>query len=732
MIPLKPSLTALLFLAPLALLPSLRADPAPPVARVAPVSETLFGQVVTDPYRWMEQSSSPEFQTYLRGQADFTRVALDELPGRAALLARIAVLDRAGASVRGVQQAGENYFYRKALPGDNNAKLYVRAGLHGTERVLLDPQTLTRNGVHLSIDYVTPSPDGSRVAVGLSAGGSEASTMRILRVADGAAWPERIDRTDYAQVSWEDNGRAFYYSRLQKLSPDAPATAKYQNGVALRHVVGTDPSRDTPVFGFGVTPAAPFQPDDVPILVSLPGCDYLFGVVARGVQNENAVYAVPRRAVHGAATPWQRLADFSDDVVAVDGSGDLVGLAAHGGDVFLLTHHNAPRYKIIRMPLKSPDLAHAETIVSESHVVIRDMAQAKDALYVQDLDGGVQHIRRVTFAGQAAPLPLPFDGSAYLGTDPRLAGALLTLTSWTRPAALYTYNPQAQTLTDTGLLPAPAIDVSGYVSEEVSVKSPDGISIPLSIIHQKGILRDGSHPTLLSGYGSYGITREPAFDPVNVAWLERGGVLAVAHVRGGGEYGEDWHQGGQKLTKHHTWEDFLACGHWLIDHGYTTSARLAGQGRSAGGITVGRALTAEPSLFAAMLDDVGASNTLRSEFSANGPSNIPEFGTVTDADGFRALYDMDATQHVQNGVAYPAVLLTTGVHDPRVESWEPAKMAAHLQAATTSGHPVLLRVDYDAGHGIGSTKSQREVMTADQWAFLLWQFGDPVFQPKPE
>ena len=259
--------------------------------------------------------------------------------------------------------------------------------------------------------------------------------------------------------------------------------------------------------------------------------------------------------------------------------------------------------------------------------------------------------------------------------------------------------------------------------------SADGTSIPLSLVYKKGLALDGSHPTLLGGYGSYGITIEPSYAPRALAWLERGGVLAFAHVRGGGEYGEDWHLAGKLLTKNHTWEDFIACGQYLVDNGYTLPTRLGGTGTSAGGITVGRALTERPGLFAAILDRVGSSNPLRAEFTPNGPPNVPEFGTVSDPDGFKALYAMDAYQHVRDGVKYPAVLLTTGINDPRVASWEPAKMAARLQAATTSGKPILLRVDYDAGHGIGSTKAQDAADEADEWSFLLWQFGEPDFQP---
>jgi prolyl oligopeptidase len=301
--------------------------------------------------------------------------------------------------------------------------------------------------------------------------------------------------------------------------------------------------------------------------------------------------------------------------------------------------------------------------------------------------------------------------------------------TWTTAPTWLKYDPQSKTATDTGIQPPLPIDTSAFESEEVKAKSADGTMVPLSIIRQKGAALDGTHPTHLVGYGAYGISLDPVFDPVWVAWLERGGVIAIAHVRGGGEYGEEWYRAGYKLTKPHTIEDFLGCAQYLIENNYTTQQRLSGEGTSAGGILIGGAITRRPDLFGAALIRVGISNALRAEFEPNGPPNIAEFGTVTQADGFKGLYAMDAYQHVKAGTAYPAVLLTSGINDPRVDPAQPAKMTARLQAASSSGKPVLLRVDYDAGHGMGSTRSQHDLEYTDEAAFLLWQAGAFDFQP---
>jgi prolyl oligopeptidase len=302
--------------------------------------------------------------------------------------------------------------------------------------------------------------------------------------------------------------------------------------------------------------------------------------------------------------------------------------------------------------------------------------------------------------------------------------------SWTKAQTIYAYDPGTGQTTDTKLQPVGPFDSPADLEAvEVKAKSYDGTMVPLSIVYKKGTKLDGSNPTILDGYGAYGITTDPYFDPVFLAWYERGGILAFAHVRGGGEYGEEWHLAGKKLTKPNTWKDAIACAGYLIAEKYTSPAKLAIRGGSAGGVLVGRAITERPDLFAAAFDQVPMSDVVRVEFSPNGPPNIPEFGTVKEPDGFKALHEMSPYDHIKDGTAYPAVMVTTGWNDPRVASWQPGKMAARLRAATSSGKPVLLRVDYDAGHGIGSTKTQRDETYGDIVSFALWQFGVEGFQP---
>jgi prolyl oligopeptidase len=320
-------------------------------------------------------------------------------------------------------------------------------------------------------------------------------------------------------------------------------------------------------------------------------------------------------------------------------------------------------------------------------------------------------------------LKLPYEGSAYIAfTDQEHDGLLFDLLSWTRSSANFEYNPKLSSAANTGLVPPIPVDMSSIEVSNVKVKSFDGTMIPMVILYKKGLKRDGSNPTLLNGYGAYGITNtEPFFYPQLLAWLERGGVFALAGVRGGGEYGEEWHLAGKGSTKPNTWKDFIAAAEFLVQEKYTSPSHLAGEGGSAGGILIGNAIATRPDLFAAAIDQVGVNNAIRAETTSNGVPNIPEFGSTKTEGGFKALLEMDAYNKVKPSTKYPAVMLTTGINDPRVEPWMSAKMAARLQAATSSGKPILLRVDYDAGHGIGSTRKQRNEELADVYAFLFEQ-----------
>ncbi|MGC2330423.1 MAG: prolyl oligopeptidase family serine peptidase [Candidatus Acidiferrales bacterium] len=697
----------------------------PPVAPVRTVIDDYYGTKVADPYRYMENLKDPHVQSWLKAQNEYTRSVIDRIPDRAELLARIEQLDQsAPARVSDVTLLPNGrYFYEKRLANEEVARLCTRVGLHGPETVLVDPMKYAKGGPHWAVSYYAPSFDGKYLAVGVAEAGSEDAVIHFYDVAKGTEFPETITRTWFGSPAWRPDGHSLYYNRMQKLGPNSSPTDRELNSVTFLHELGQDPEKDVPVLGHDLSPEVRIVPTDIPLPITIPGANYLLGVVDHGVQNELAIFAAPLSSANDASAKWRKVCDFDDDVT---------GVAVRGDDLYLQSHKDASRYKVLRTSLADPDVAHADVVLAAGVPVVRAIAAASDALYVQELDGGIGRLVRIAYGGKPGEVALPVKGFlSIVSSDPRVPGVLLDLAAWTKADAIYAYDPKTNEVTDTKLQPLGPFDApSDLVSLEVKARSYDGTMVPLSITYKKGLKLDGRNPTLLWGYGAYGITQDPDFGPTLIAWYERGGVFAMAHVRGGGEYGEDWHNAGKLLLKHNTWRDFIACGEYLIRQKYTSSSFLGIEGGSAGGITIGRSITERPDLFAAAVDQVPMSDAVRVEFSPNGPPNIPEFGSVKTEDGFKGLYEMSAYAHVKKGTAYPAVLITTGANDPRVSPWEPAKLTARLQAATSSGKPILLRVDYEGGHGgIGSTKTQRDKLLADSWSFLLWQFGVPGFQP---
>ncbi len=710
----------------------------PPAARVAPVTDDYFGTGITDPYRWMESEPQPEFNTYLHAENDHARAVLARIPGRDALARDIGTVSGALPRVDDVTPAGGEVFFLKREAGGQIARLYVRDGHQGRdggrdggrERLLVDPQRFASGHAHAEIDQFAPSDDGSLVVYGVSVGGSENSTLHVIETATGADRPDIIDRAKFAGVSWAPDGKSFFFARLPVGAATASAAEQYAHLRIYQHRLGDDPAHDTAILDSDHLPFAFKAAAIFPSVSLTAGSDVVLAQISDGVSPEFELYAAHLDVLLAHRPDWKLLATQADDVV---------GAAVHGDRIDLLTHSHAPHFRIVETTLAAPVFAGARTLVPEGAGVITVIAAASDGLYWATRDGATFHLHRLP-NDRAAPrqVALPFAGTIEppetttggLTTDPTAPGAFVGLESWVHPRVWFRYDPAADRMSDTHLLPAFPRDLSPYVATETLATARDGTRIPLSIVERRDAPHDGKRPTYLVGYGSYGISYDPAFNAAFLPWLDHGGIYAVAHVRGGGEGGQAWHDAGKIATKQNTITDFIACAEALIARHDTDRAHLAGEGTSAGGILIGGAITQRPDLFRAALIRVGATNTIREELTAGGPANIPEFGTVKDARQFPSMLAMDAYNHVRSGVAYPAVLLTGGADDPRVTVWIPAKMTAKLQASTASKRPVLFRVEFDAGHGIGSTRQQTDDERADEFAFLLWQFGEPGFQPK--
>jgi prolyl oligopeptidase len=700
------------------LIPVLAAIPPAPVAKQIPVVADYFGTKITDPYRWMEKPS-PEFDAYLHAQNDRTRAAFDAIPGRAALLERLKTLGEAVVSSNQVQRHGNVVLYEKTARGSNTAKVYVREGFTGAERVLIDPDRFGTSDHHASIRYWVPSNNGKLVAAATDIGGSENTTLHIFDVATGKIHPDAITRADFQAQTWRADDKAFYYVRLQALAPGAPANAKYQNVKTYMHVLGTDAKDDVAIFGRGVSPGLTIGPDQLALCVVPVGSPFAFGLLLEGVAREITAYVTPKSELGTGHTRWTPVVTRADGVTQ---------WAFHGNDIYLLSHANAPRYKVVKLDGTHPDFAHATTVVAPSARVVQVIAPAKDALYVQELEDGLGRVSRVTYSGERTEIPLPLNGTVdALEANSETPGFLAKLEGWIDSPLWYVYDPAQGHLTDTKIDARSTLDMSGITSEEVKVKARDGTLIPLSLVHRKDMRMDGTTPFFMIAYGSYGQTMNPVYSAQRMVVYERGAAYAIAHVRGGGEYGDEWHLAGKDANKINTITDYIDCAQWLIDNKYTSPDRLGGGGGSAGGIPIGGAITQAPQLFSVFIDAEPLSDTLTFENTATGALNIPEFGSVKTEQGFKNLLAVSAYAHVKPGVKYPAVILLAGANDPRILPWQPAKFAAALQRDTTGDRPILLRVTYDSGHGT-SAKDQANEEDADEFSFTFWNWGLPGFK----
>jgi prolyl oligopeptidase len=683
----------------------------PPPPAPTPVTETLYGVQVTDPYRGMESLDAPTID-WLKTEGRYTRELLGSIAPRAALFKEIVDFSASFGPVKDVQVFGGRTFYQEQAPGADNFNLVVR-DQSGPARTLVDVGKLRaeHGGTPYAINYYQASPDGSRVGVGVSAGGSEAALLYIYDVASGAQLAGPIDRADFGGLSWSDDARTLFLIRLQKT--DNPQL-KYFNSTDQVWDLKGEP-RD--VLGAPVKASRIVVPPVMGAGVELtPGSNVALAVVQNGVQNEIEIWTGPVSAAGDPAAPWQPLTKRSDGVT----SG-----AVRGDDIYLLSHKDAPTFQILHVKAGQP-LSTADVVLPvRAGRLVESIDAAADGLYVQTREGLYSHLLFIAPGAPVREIALPGRGSINgLYTDPRRPGAVVQFESWVVPATFYAWD--GTRFTDLNLGAKPAYDPSAYDVIDLTARAKDGVEVPLTVMAKKGARRPGI--VLMRAYGSYGISYFPAFNARAIPFLNRDAAWATCNVRGGGELGEAWRLGGKDASKPNTWRDLIACGRALVAQGYTTPDKLFITGGSAGGITMGRSLEEAPELFAGVIDQVPAANPLRMEFTPNGPPNIPEFGSVANQTGFKNLYEMDSLAHVVKGAQYPAVMITTGLNDPRVAPWEPAKFAAALMNSGTS-KPVLLRVEEQAGHGIGSTKSQTDGLVADTYAFVFWRAGRPGWAP---
>ena len=692
----------------------------PPTERI-PVVDQYHGVDVFDDYRWLEEDDAPEVNRWIAAQNAHFRSLLDKLPDVAAIRARVTeIMTVQSASYWSVQQRSGTLFALKKQPPRQQPFLIVTDSLDdaSTQRVLVDPHAIDPTG-STAIDWYTASPDGRLVAVSLSQGGTEVGDLHVFDTATGEQVEAIIPRvntgTAGGDLAWAPDGAGFYYTRHPRPGEKGPEDLNFFQQVYF-HALGTPTEDDRFELGKGFPRIAENQ-----LTV-----DQATGRVLVTVQNgDGGEFAHFLRETDGR---WRQFSQFGDKTIQAEfGNND---------DLFIVSLKDAPRGKILHMPIDTLDVARARTIIPQGEQTIVSsfwhttaMVPTATRLYVVYQLGGPTEIRVFDHQGQQlkGPEQLPISSVDELV----LWGAedlLFNNGSYLRPDGWYLFDAATLRTSATALTSATGVEFDdAEVVREFAV-SKDGTRVPVNIILRKGTPRDGSHPCLATGYGGYGVCITPRFRPLNRLLLDQGFVLAVANIRGGGEFGEPWHRQGNLTNKQNVFDDFAAVLQHLVDQNYTSPSRLAIMGGSNGGLLMGAVLTQHPQLPKVVISYVGIYDSLRSELSPNGEFNITEFGTVKNEAHFNALHAYSPYHRVQDGVEYPPVLFLTGANDPRVEPMQSRKMTARLQAATASKEPILLRSSAGTGHGGDTALSEQIEETVDVYAFLFDQLGLP-FRP---
>jgi prolyl oligopeptidase len=681
------------------------AEPLPQTPK-KPVTDEYQGVKVEDNYQWLEQDDDPAVKGWSDAQSRRTREYLGKLPDRATIEKQlIDWYAKTSPSYSGIVSRPGILFARKFQPPKQQQMLVTLASAEDlkSEKMVLDPNKLDPSG-KTAIDWFVPSRDGKYVAMSISQGGSEDGTLHIYETATGKTLKDSIAHVQYptagGSAAWNADGTGIYYTRFPRKGDRPDADLNFYQQVYF-HKIGTVDSEDTYSIGKDFPRIA-----EIKLEASYNG-KYILATVANGDGGDFAHYLL------GPDGNWKQLTQFSDQIKA----------ARIGRDdaLYLLSRTDAPRGKILRAPLDRPELASATVIVPPSDAVIQFMEPTADAIYVGDLLGGPSQIRRFGLDGTGETIvPIP-NISAVTEMESLEDNSLLFRdVSYTEPAAWFhlTGNaaPKKTALVDSS--PVSFADIE--VSREMAT-SKDGTKVPLNIIRKKGTKLDGNNPVLLYGYGGYSISMQPGFDFTRRLWFDRGGVWVVANVRGGGEFGEDWHKAGNLTKKQNVFDDFAAATQYLINEKWTRPEKLAILGGSNGGLLMGAMITQHPDLVRAVVSAVGIYDMLRVELAPNGAFNVTEFGTVKDPDQFKALYAYSPYHHVADGTNYPSILFMTGANDGRVAPYHSRKMAARLDEANKSSNPILLRTSTSSGHGIGTALNERIKQLADEYSFLFAQ-----------
>ena len=715
------------------------APAAPPEAAIKPVIDMYHGVKVRDDYRWLEDGTSADTQKWVAEEMSYTRALLDPRPGREAIHKRLTELLSIG-SISVPQMAGRHYFYSKREGMQNQPVLYVREGLDGADRVLVDANQLSADGT-VALDWYVPSENGKYLAYGTSASGSEMSTLHIVETKTGTILPDTIERTRAASIAWLHDNSGFYYTRYPKKG-EVPDGQEMYNRHVFFHQLGTDPDIDDKVFGEGR------DPEDWPnVHLSNDGRWLLIDVEQGWTKSELFLMDLK------AGTPPTRV---------TTGKNFLYRGEVYDGKIYITTNEDAPRYRVFVTDAGNYEREAWKELIPQTDAVLQGVGVYGGKLFAQYEQNATSQLKFFNLAGKTiSDVALPAIGTVF-GSDGRWNRDefFFGFHSFTVPPSIYRVDlkglgmqsvdpPWLKPASELGLtlhktidgagpqenlepliwakVDAPSIDPSAYEVNQEWFHSKDGTRVPMFVVHKKGLQQNGKNPTLLTGYGGFNVSLTPAFSRTAYLWMEHGGVYAVVNLRGGAEFGEDWHRAGMLDKKQNVFDDMISAAEHLIAAKYTDKNHLAIQGGSNGGLLVGAMMTQRPDLFRAVVCQVPLLDMIHYQDFQIAKLWIPEYGTSENAEQFKWLYAYSPYHHVKAGAEYPAILFMTADTDTRVDPMHAKKMAAKMQAEAKNGasktRPILLRIESKAGHGAGKPVTKQIEEFTDVYSFLFWQLG---------
>jgi prolyl oligopeptidase len=678
----------------------------PPKAKTEAVEDTIHGHKIVDPYRYLENASNPDTQEFVRQQLAYTRSLLDPLPRRDAIQSRLSQLLTIG-TIGAPQIAGNYYLYTRREGTQNQPILYVREGLDGKDRPLVDVNQMSTDGT-VALDWWFPSEDGKYVAFGTSASGSEESTLRLIEVATGKTLSDTIERTRFASVAWKKDNSGFYYTRHPKKG-EVPEGEEVYHSKVFYHALGSDPTKDALIFGEGR------KAEDIPSVALSEDGRWLLITVFEG-WSKTEMYLADLQA----GTPPLEITTGKEFLYNAD---------IYKGKLYITSNEDAPRYRVFTVDASAPQRANWKELVPQSDAVLQFAAVFGGRLYALYERNASSELKLLDLNGKKiSDIALPTIGTIFAsGGKWDRDEAFFGFQSFTVPPSIYRIDLKQPKPVLWAKVDAPSIDPAAYEVKQEWYQSKDGTKVPMFIVHKKGLEKNGKNPTLLTGYGGFNVSETPTFSRGAYLWMEHGGIYALANLRGGAEFGEDWHRAGMLEKKQNVFDDFIAAGEYLIAQKYTDKDHLAIRGGSNGGLLMGAMITQRPDLFRAVICAVPLLDMLRYQNFQIAKLWIAEYGSAEDPKQFDFIYAYSPYHHVKSDMEYPAILFMTADTDTRVDPMHAKKMAALMQAQAKNGQskerPILLRIESKAGHGQGKPVTKQIEEETDIYSFLFWQLG---------